>query len=287
MNALKVACTTVIALLIYVGDVHAQAATPESIQWTAGPSTVVLGSVGELSLPAGYKFTGEAGARVFMELTQNPASGRELGIIVPDRDTDDMWFVVFQFSEIGYVKDDEKQRLDADAILKSIRQGTEAANAIRRERGWEELRIDGWSRPPFYDETTQNLTWALSATNVGQTSTEVVNYSVRILGRRGTIDADLVLDPTQLPATVPEFEALLRGLSYVPGERYSEWREGDAVAKYGLTALVAGGAGALAAKTGLLAKFWKILVVGVLAAAAALGRGARAILRAFRGKPVA
>lgn len=287
MTASKVAGATAMMLLLCIGRLYAQAATPESIQWTTGPSTVALGSVGELSLPAGYKFTGEAGARVFMELTQNPSSGRELGIVVPDRDTDDMWFVVFQFSEIGYVKDDEKQNLDADAILRSIRKGTEAGNVTRRERGWEELRIDGWSRPPFYDETTQNLTWALSATNVGETSTGVVNYSVRILGRRGTIDADLVLEPTQLATTVPEFDALLRGLSYVSGERYSEWREGDAVAKYGLTALVAGGAGALAVKTGLLAKFWKLLVVGVVAAAAAVGRGARAIGRAFREKPTA
>ncbi len=37
------------------------------------------------------------------------------------------------------------------------------------------------------------------------------------------------------------------------------------MAEYGLTALVAGGAGVVAAKTGLLAKFWKFIVAGVVA----------------------
>ena len=42
--------------------------------------------------------------------------------------------------------------------------------------------------------------------------------------------------------------------------------EGDKVAKYGLTALVAGGAGAAAMKLGLFGKLWKV-IVGIFAAA--------------------
>jgi uncharacterized membrane-anchored protein len=40
-----------------------------------------------------------------------------------------------------YVKDDDKSSLDADAMMKSIRQGTEEANAERKSRGWKRWRL--------------------------------------------------------------------------------------------------------------------------------------------------
>jgi uncharacterized membrane-anchored protein len=63
---------------------------------------------------------------------------------------------------------------------------------------------------------------------------------------------------------------MIGGFTYSPGFKYAEWRRGDKVAAYGLTALVAGGAGVALAKSGLLVKFWKLIVAGLAAAAAAL-----------------
>ncbi len=70
-------------------------------------------------------------------------------------------------------------------------------------------------------------------------------------------------------------EQLLGGYQFVEGKRYAEFREGDKLAGYGLTALIAGGAGAAAVKLGLfkvLAKAWKLVVVGFLAVLAFLKR---------------
>ena len=74
---------------------------------------------------------------------------------------------------------------------------------------------------------------------------------------------------------IAEQEKILTGFSYTEGERYAEFREGDKVAKYGLTALIAGTGAFAAAKMGLFGKlgllFAKLgkaailLVVGVLA----------------------
>jgi uncharacterized membrane-anchored protein len=82
---------------------------------------------------------------------------------------------------------------------------------------------------------------------------------VRLLGRGGVLHADLVLDPSQLGTVVADFDQVVAGTTFTPGNRYAEWREGDKVAAYGLTALVAGGAGAVAVKTGLFAKLGKLL----------------------------
>jgi len=88
---------------------------------------------------------------------------------------------------------------------------------------------------------------------------------VRILGRSGTMNVDLILRPKEYAQTLPNFDAVLGGFKFNPGRRYSDYVSGDKVAEYGLTALIAGGAGALAVKTGLLAKFWKLIVALLLA----------------------
>ena len=60
-------------------------------------------------------------------------------------------------------------------------------------------------------------------------------------------------------------DALLADYAYTDGNKYSEWREGDKVAEYGLTALIAGGAGIAAAKLGLFGKMWKVILAAFIA----------------------
>ena len=239
------------------------------IEWQAGPGSGQIGGVAKIHIPEGYRFSGRDGVRRFLELTQNPVSGKELGVLVPPEQAGEMWFVIFEFNSVGYVKDDEKNELDAKAILESIRTGTKHSNEERRKRGWATMDILGWHSPPRYDPVTNNLTWAIRGSSEGD---EVVNYSVRLLGRKGVMDVDLVLNPTQVAGTVPQFDQLMTGFEFTPGNRYAQFVAGDKVAAYGLTALVAGGAGAALAKSGLLAKMWKFLVFGAIALFAVIKR---------------
>src|SRR3954465_5655422 len=76
------------------------------IEWEEGPTVATLGGVAKIDVPAGYRFTGPAGARKVLELTQNTASGNELGILTPmPTDEGASWFVIFTFRKTGYVKD--------------------------------------------------------------------------------------------------------------------------------------------------------------------------------------
>src|SRR4029453_8271579 len=90
------------------------------VQWQECPCQASLGSIAEINLPEGYKFADREGTKRFLELTQNPTSGRELGVVIRDTEAG-AWFVVFEFKDIGYVKDDEKDTLDGEALLKSIK----------------------------------------------------------------------------------------------------------------------------------------------------------------------
>ena len=149
-----------------------------ALNWQEGPTQGALGGVATIRVPAGNRFLGRGDAGKFMELNQNPSDGSELGVLL---NNDASWFVVFEFSADGYVKDDDRN-LDADAILSSIRQGTEQANEVRRERGWPTMEVVGWQQRPFYDPQTNNLTWAIRGSSEGSTS---INHSTRLLGRRG------------------------------------------------------------------------------------------------------
>ena len=277
-TCVALALSTLCALAFAGTAAQAQRNRDESgINWQVGPGIGQLGEIAQIRIPDEYRFAGKEGVRRFMELTQNPVSGSELGVLIPSEQSGGEWFVVFDFNSVGYVKDDEKNKLDATAILESIKEGTRHSNEERRKRGWAEMEILGWHTPPRYSQMTNNLTWAIRGSSEGS---EVVNYSVRLLGRRGVMDADLVLNPTQVITAVPEFDQLLTGFEFKSGSRYSEFTTGDKVAAYGLTALVAGGAGAALAKSGLLGKLWKLLVFGAVAALAAVKR----VLAAVFGK---
>jgi uncharacterized membrane-anchored protein len=261
-----------------IGFAQSPPPSPDDIPWQECPCTGDLGNA-TVNIPAGLMFTGAAGAKKFMELNENPTSGRERGIALYPED-ERLWYVIFQFDETGYIKDDEKDSLDANAIIESIQEGTAEANKERQKHGWPTLNVDGWRSQPYYDTQSNNLTWAiLGSSDDGQ----VVNHSVRLLGRRGVMNVDLILDPAQMQAAMPTFTEIVGGFDFKPGDRYREFSSGDRVAEYGLTALVAGGAGAVLVKSGLLQKLGKFIFL-IFAAIAAV---AKKLYDKMTGKPAA
>lgn len=246
----------------------------EAIGWGEPGTRGALGTVASVHVPDGCRFTGERGARTFMELTQNPPGLDELGVMVcstSDAHDPSMWFVVFTYREIGYVRDDEKDALDAEAMLAAIKRGTEAANARRAEAGWERLKVIGWERQPYYDPRTNHLTYAIRG---GSGSSVSINHSVRLLGRKGVMELDLVVNPEEKASALPVLDSIVAGFAFRTGQQYSEWTTGDRVADVGLTGLVVGGAAVAAAKTGLLGQLGKLVAAAgkaiVLAVIAAL-----------------
>ena len=244
----------------------AQEGSPlDKIDWAQGPVKGLLGDLAEINVAAQCRFTGADGTKMFLEMTENIPAGNELGLILCRQPSDSsMWFVVMSYNASGYVKDDEKGKLDAKAILASMREGMDAGNEERRRRGWEQMELVGWQTPPYYDTLTNNLTWG-TLIRMKQTKGQSVNHSVRLLGRGGVMDVELVADPEQMPFVIDVFNEMVASYGYVEGQRYAEWREGDKVAAFGLTALVLGGGAAAAAKLGLFGKAWK-LILGVLIA---------------------
>jgi len=127
------------------------------IDWQRGPTVGHLGNIADINIPQGYQFAGKQGAQTALQMTHNIPSGNELGVLVPS-DPNVNWFMIFEFEDTGHVKDDEQNSLDANAILTTIKNGTEASNEERQKHGWKPFHVVGWEKPPFYDPQTHNLT---------------------------------------------------------------------------------------------------------------------------------
>lgn len=230
-----------------------------------GPAEIALRDQAHLHLPAGYLWVPQPAAGQLMQAMGNRVDDSFVGAIFPAGDAD--WFAVVKFVKEGYIKDDDAKDWNADDLLKSLREGTEAANAERVKRGITPIEVTGWAQKPQYDAATHRLVWsALSKDKGGSADDQGVNYNTYALGREGYISLNLVTGARDLEKYKPDASKLLAALQYDDGKRYADFNGStDKVAAYGLAALVAGAAakklGLLAVVLAFLAKFAKVIVV--------------------------
>jgi uncharacterized membrane-anchored protein len=230
----------------------------QKLAWQRGPGEGTIAGKAKIRIPEGYAFLDDRNTRRFIELMGNPPRDNHYMIAPLALD----WFAIFSFDAVGYVKDDEK--IDADALLKSLKASDERGNEERKRLGMSAIFTDGWHVPPHYDTETKRLEWGVRLRDdKGRTN---VNYTSRLLGRTGVMSAVLVTSPQTLNEDMKAFNATLKGYEFVAGEKYAEFKSGDKIAEYGLAALVLGGAAAAAAKAGwlkFLGKFWVVILAGL------------------------
>lgn len=247
-----------------------------AIPWKQGPTVGEMGPHAQITVPDGFLFTGPEGTPQFLELTENPPDPTTVGVLYPMGDSEG-WVVYFDYDDSGHVKDDDRDTIDADALLQQFKAGNAAANEERRRRGWEGLTVVDWVVAPGYEPSTNRLAWGIKMRTDG--GDLLANYDVRLLGRTGVMSATLVCPPGQVQSLIPRLQELLNGFEFKEGHRYAEWRSGEKVAAYGLTGLIAGGAAVAAAKAGLFAKLaamfakaGKVIAIAVIAIAGGLWR---------------
>lgn len=220
-----------------------------------GPVKVTLGSnLATMEVPEGFIYMDKATTTSLLEQTGNFPDGKELGCLMIDDEKESFW-VVISYEDMGYVKDDDAADIDADALLKDFKTGTEAANEKRKEMGQPPLNLVGWGEEPRYEADHHHLVWALIGESSGE---QVVNFNTRVLGREGVMSLNLICSPKDLDGYKPKMDGILKATKYVEGKRYADYKEGDKVSEAGLIALVAGGAAA--AKLGFFAKIGKFLL---------------------------
>jgi uncharacterized membrane-anchored protein len=287
----KLAVLLLTGLLVATGFVRAQDDTNQIAQIAQLAQLVknlryqqgdidLRGGLAKLSVPKEFNYLGPDDAEtVLVKLWGNPPSeNKPLGLLIPAGMTPvstNCWVVTIDYSEDGYVKDDDASKINYDDLLKKMQQGIAANNKAREEHGYPAITLVGWAAPPHYDAATHKLYWAKQL-KFGDEPQDTLNYSIRMLGRKGVLELNAVAAIDQFATIDQQTPQILGMVDFKEGSRYADFDpKVDKVAKYGIATLVAGGALAAAAKLGLLKGLWvfilaakKFVIIAIVAIAA-------------------
>jgi len=217
-------------------------------------------------------------AAALMRAMGNSIDDDFVGLIYPLSGDGAEWFVSIDYIASGYVKDDDARHWDADKLLQSLKDGTEAGNEERIRAGVPALVVTRWIEPPAYEDATHRLVWSAEAKHKdGADSDPTVNYNTYMLGRQGYVSLNLITSASAVQADKAAARALLEAVDFNSGKRYGDFNSStDKVAAYGLAALVAGVAvkklGLLALLMAMVVKFAKLIAVAVAGLLVAIKR---------------
>ena len=225
--------------------------------------------IGKINIPNGFKYLNPVQAeRVLVELWGNPkGENLTLGLLLPENQgvmSQNGYVFNIQYDEIGHVEDDDADDVDYDDLLAEMQKETIEENKERQKGGYDPVTIVGWAAKPFYDKDRKILHWAKEI-KFGKSSINTLNYNVRILGRKGVLVLNAIATENELPLVQKDISKVLDIVKFNDGYKYEDFDSNvDEVAAWTIGGLVAG---KVLAKVGLfavIAKFGKLIVLGLL-----------------------
>jgi len=226
----------------------------------------------QLNVPDEFKYLNKEQSKyVLTKLWGNPESAADevIGMIFPkdaDPFSDSTYAFVITYSEVGYVKDEDADKINYDDMLKNIQEEEKGENEKRVKAGYPAVHLVGWAQKPYYDNQKKILHWAKELKFGEEGGPNTLNYEIRILGRKGMVSLNAVGKMYDLPRVNKDISKVLSVASFTEGNSYFDFDpKVDKVAAWTIGALVAG---KLLAKAGLfaiilkfLAPLWKFIVL--------------------------
>lgn len=227
------------------------------------------GGIAQLNVPQGFKFLNKEQSNfIITDLWGNPPREGILGMIFPDIGgpfADSSYAFVVTYDAMGYVKDNDADKIDYDAMLKEMQDGEKAENEERAKSGYGPIHFIGWAQKPFYDKNKKVLHWAKEL-NFDNGEVNTLNYEVRILGRKGVLSLNAVAGIGELAMVKNDIDKVLNMASFTPGNTYAEFdSKVDDVAAWTIGGLVAGKVLAKAGFLALILKNIKLVLLGLAA----------------------
>lgn len=225
--------------------------------------------IAQLNVPQGFKYlNAEQSKYVLTELWGNPPQPDVIGMLFPTAGgpfADSNYAFVITYNAMGYVKDEDADKIDYDEMLKEIQKGEKEENLERAKEGYHSIHIVGWAQKPYYDKTNKVLHWAKDI-QFGEQEDHTLNYDIRILGRKGILSMNAVASMKELDMVKADINKVLHIAEFTEGNKYSDFDPKiDEVAAWGIGALVAG---KVLAKVGIFAflgKFLKFILIALAA----------------------
>lgn len=226
------------------------------------------GGIGKITVPKGFKYLNAKQAEmVIVDLWGNPKSeNMTLGLLLPEANSilGDNYVFNIQYDEIGYVEDDDADDINYEDLLADLKKDSEEENKQRAAEGYPSITMVGWAAKPFYDKERKILHWAKEI-KFGTDSINTLNYNIRVLGRKGVLVLNAISSVNQLAAVQKDLTNVLDIVKFNDGFKYEDYDSSvDKVAAWTIGGLVAGKVLAKVGMFALLAKFWKLIIFGVI-----------------------
>jgi uncharacterized membrane-anchored protein len=223
-----------------------------------------------LNVPKGYKFLDAKQTQyVLKDLWGNPEDTTVLGSILPEQRgvlEDKSWLFVITYKEDGFIKDDDAGDINYDDLIVDMKEDIAAENIERTKAGYESYALIGWASKPFYDNNLKVLHWAKEV-KFGKSTSNTLNYDLRVLGRKGMFNISAVANMTELAEVKASIPSIVNSVQYEDSYKYSDFDSNtDNIAAWTIGGLVAG---KVLAKVGFFAiflKYIKFILIGIVAA---------------------
>ena len=185
-----------------------------------------LGQVATLQVPEAYRFLDAASSRVLVEcLWGNPDNPNILGMLLPEKMAPmdkDFWGFVISFEPSGYLDEQEAGKINYNRLLKEMKEELKADNTLRSSKGAGVITSMDWAFPPYYNKSNHSLHWAqiLHFEHGGQ---PVLNYEMRLLGRRGALCFTAVGNATRLKLVREKLPEVAAAAHFTNGNSYADF----------------------------------------------------------------
>ncbi|QQR85179.1 MAG: DUF2167 domain-containing protein [Flavobacteriales bacterium] len=247
-----------------------------SFKWQTGAVPLADGAA-TINVPAGFKFLDAAqSAVVLVEHWGNPSAEGTLGMLFPENEgvlDEGGYAFIITYDEMGFVEDGDAADINYDDMLVQLKEEDKTDNQARAQMGYDPVYTIGWASKPYYDNSKKVLHWAKELQFGDSTTSNTLNYNVRILGRKGVLQLNAVSDMSELDNVKANIPAVLSMATFNDGYRYDQFDDStDEIAALSVGGLVAG---KVLAKAGLFAglgKFLKFIILGIIAAGAGIWR---------------
>jgi uncharacterized membrane-anchored protein len=245
----------------------------KAMKYETGKITIGNG-ITNLNVPKGFKFlNNEQSNYVLSTLWGNPPQKDILGVIFPENGgpfAEHSYAFVLTFDEMGYVKDEDADKINYDDLLKQMQKEEVEENAARKKEGYGSIHMKGWASKPYYDKNNKVLHWAKNLQFENQEDGNTLNYEVRILGRKGVLSMNAVASMNDLDSVKKDIDKVLTIPSFTSGNTYKDFdSKTDNIAAWTIGGLVAGKVLLKVGFWGIIAKFfvaaWKFILIGLVA----------------------
>lgn len=99
--------------------------------------------------------------------------------------------MVISYRDSGHISDsDANELLDSAKLLKSLQESQTKNNVTMEEQGLVPFDIVGWMANPAFDSVNKKLSWGLRMRSREDSTSESLNYQIRILGREGYMNLE-------------------------------------------------------------------------------------------------